>query len=125
MGLCMVQPFDSASFAPRAPNAVALAPLIQAMARLLSSTRARTCAASTPYTTNTAKVIAMKTALNSSMCAIALSVPAGTNCGTMLWETKRTKHWKADWITKLKRDVCDRKAAAGLGRLGESAAGRR
>ena len=32
----------------------------------------------------------------------------------MLWETKRTKHWKADWITKLKRDVCDRKAAAGV-----------
>ncbi len=31
--------------------------------------------------------------------------PAGTVCGKILWESKRTKAWSDGWITKLKEDV--------------------
>lgn len=31
--------------------------------------------------------------------------PLGTVCGTILWESKRTKSWSDSWITKLKGDV--------------------
>jgi hypothetical protein len=31
--------------------------------------------------------------------------PKGYECGTILWETKRTKNWTDGWITKLKSDL--------------------
>ena len=31
--------------------------------------------------------------------------PSGQNCGTLLWEIKRTKAWSNDWIPKLKDDL--------------------
>ncbi|OGM04170.1 hypothetical protein A2715_05220 [Candidatus Woesebacteria bacterium RIFCSPHIGHO2_01_FULL_39_32] len=31
--------------------------------------------------------------------------PKGFNCGVILWETKRTKAWKDEWVTKLKSDL--------------------
>lgn len=34
----------------------------------------------------------------------------GNICGTMLWESKRTKAWSADWISKLKSDARAEKA---------------
>ncbi|HWE02242.1 MAG TPA: DUF2130 domain-containing protein [Tepidisphaeraceae bacterium] len=30
--------------------------------------------------------------------------PTGTGCGTILWETKRTKNWVAGWLPKLRED---------------------
>lgn len=30
--------------------------------------------------------------------------PSGATCGTILWESKRTKAWGGDWIAKLKED---------------------
>ena len=34
----------------------------------------------------------------------------GTECGTILWETKRTKAWSEGWIEKLKADLRNEKA---------------
>jgi hypothetical protein len=31
-------------------------------------------------------------------------MPAGTDCGTILWETKRTKNWVDGWLPKLRDD---------------------
>lgn len=31
--------------------------------------------------------------------------PRGTYCGTILWESKRTKVWGGDWVSKLKEDL--------------------
>lgn len=30
--------------------------------------------------------------------------PMGQSCGTILWETKRTKHWSDGWLAKLRQD---------------------
>jgi hypothetical protein len=29
----------------------------------------------------------------------------GRECGTIIWESKRTKHWTEDWVNKLKEDM--------------------
>jgi len=31
--------------------------------------------------------------------------PAGKVCGTIVWESKNTKHWQHAWITKIKEDL--------------------
>lgn len=36
--------------------------------------------------------------------------PAGQPCGTILWETKRTKNWSDGWLTKLRDDQRSAKA---------------
>ena len=36
--------------------------------------------------------------------------PKGYICGVILWETKRTKAWKDEWVTKLKSDLRAEKA---------------
>jgi len=36
--------------------------------------------------------------------------PMGVVCGTILWESKRTKQWSDGWVTKLKNDVLSDKA---------------
>lgn len=36
--------------------------------------------------------------------------PMGMDCGTILWESKRTKAWSDGWITKLKEDMLHDKA---------------
>ncbi len=36
---------------------------------------------------------------------------SGRECGKILWETKRTKHWSPSWIQKLKDDQRDAKAS--------------
>lgn len=36
--------------------------------------------------------------------------PKGNNCGSILWESKRTKGWTEGWITKLKNDMRSDKA---------------
>lgn len=36
--------------------------------------------------------------------------PKGYNCGTILWELKRTKEWSEKWISKLKDDARSEKA---------------
>ena len=38
--------------------------------------------------------------------------PTGQSCGSILWETKRTKNWSAGWLAKLRGD--QRKAKADL-----------
>ena len=35
---------------------------------------------------------------------------AGQNCGTILWESKRTKNWSDGWLTKLRQDQNEAKA---------------
>ena len=36
--------------------------------------------------------------------------PAGQNCGTIIWETKRTRNWSDAWLTKLRDDQRSAKA---------------
>lgn len=36
--------------------------------------------------------------------------PSGTECGTILWESKRTKHWNDPWLAKLREDQREAKA---------------
>jgi len=36
--------------------------------------------------------------------------PSGQYCGTIIWESKKTKNWNAGWITKLKSDQRREKA---------------
>jgi hypothetical protein len=36
--------------------------------------------------------------------------PVGQRCGTMLWESKRTKNWSAGWLPKLREDQRTAKA---------------
>jgi hypothetical protein len=36
--------------------------------------------------------------------------PKGMDCGTILWESKRTKTWDNKWLTKLKEDLLTAKA---------------
>lgn len=42
-----------------------------------------------------------------------VKTPKGTVCGVILWETKRTKAWSDEWITKLKSDLRAEKANSG------------
>jgi len=39
-----------------------------------------------------------------------ISTKNETNCGSILWESKRTKNWSEGWITKLKEDQREAKA---------------
>lgn len=39
-----------------------------------------------------------------------VKTPKGTVCGVILWESKRTKSWSADWTDKLKMDLRAEKA---------------
>lgn len=39
-----------------------------------------------------------------------VKTPLGNTCGIILWESKRTKAWSDEWITKLKDDVRNSKA---------------
>lgn len=36
--------------------------------------------------------------------------PLGNHCGTIIWESKRTKNWSATWLPKLREDQRDAKA---------------
>lgn len=36
--------------------------------------------------------------------------PTGDVCGTIIWESKYTKHWNQDWVRKLKDDQLEAKA---------------
>ncbi len=36
--------------------------------------------------------------------------PGGADCGTILWETKRTKNWQETWLPKLRNDAAAIKA---------------
>jgi hypothetical protein len=36
--------------------------------------------------------------------------PQGMSCGVLLWESKHTKHWKDQWVDKLKEDLRQKKA---------------
>jgi hypothetical protein len=40
--------------------------------------------------------------------------PGGQVCGTILWESKRTKRWSDDWLTKLRNDQRAAKAEVSL-----------
>jgi hypothetical protein len=40
--------------------------------------------------------------------------PAGQTCGTILWESKRTKNWSNDWLAKLRNDQRAAKAEIAL-----------
>ncbi|WP_036022180.1 DUF2130 domain-containing protein [Bradyrhizobium yuanmingense] len=40
--------------------------------------------------------------------------PGGQACGTILWESKRTKRWSDDWLTKLRSDQRAAKAEVAL-----------
>ena len=37
--------------------------------------------------------------------------PLGADCGVLLWETKNTRVWSAQWIPKLKDDMIETRAA--------------
>jgi len=41
-------------------------------------------------------------------------IPIGAECGVMLWETKNTKAWSAQWIPKLKDDMIETRAAIAI-----------
>jgi hypothetical protein len=40
--------------------------------------------------------------------------PSGKTCGTILWETKRTKNWSDSWLPKLRADMRAAKAEVAL-----------
>lgn len=40
--------------------------------------------------------------------------PAGLDCGTILWEAKRTKNWSDSWLPKLRQDQRDAGAVAAI-----------
>ncbi len=40
--------------------------------------------------------------------------PSGQNCGSILWESKRTKHWSDGWLSKLRDDQRAAKADMAL-----------
>ncbi len=40
--------------------------------------------------------------------------PRGTECGSMLWEIKRTKNWVDGWVPKLKEDVRSARASIAI-----------
>jgi hypothetical protein len=40
--------------------------------------------------------------------------PAGQECGTILWESKRTKNWSELWLPKLKKDQREAKAEVAI-----------
>ena len=40
--------------------------------------------------------------------------PRGFDCGSILWEVKRTKSWSPGWVAKLKDDVLADKAVVGI-----------
>jgi hypothetical protein len=40
--------------------------------------------------------------------------PLGADCGVLLWETKNTKAWSAQWISKLKDDMIETRAAIAI-----------
>jgi len=41
-------------------------------------------------------------------------MPIGTECGILLWETKNTKAWSAQWIPKLKDDMIETRASIAI-----------
>jgi hypothetical protein len=41
-------------------------------------------------------------------------LPTGIRCGSILWETKRTKYWSDGWLAKLKEDQHAAKAEAAV-----------
>jgi hypothetical protein len=43
-----------------------------------------------------------------------VSSPNGSHCGTILWESKRTKHWNDGWLPKLRDDQRAAKAEVAL-----------
>ena len=40
--------------------------------------------------------------------------PMGADCGMLIWETKNTKAWSAQWISKLKDDMIETRAAIAI-----------
>lgn len=40
--------------------------------------------------------------------------PLGADCGVLLWETKNTKSWSAQWIPKLKDDMIETRASIAI-----------
>lgn len=38
-------------------------------------------------------------------CVQHVLAPSGMRCGSMLWESKRTKHWTESWLQKLREDA--------------------
>ncbi|MDB6025749.1 MAG: uncharacterized protein JWM68_1972 [Verrucomicrobiales bacterium] len=41
-------------------------------------------------------------------------MPSGVGCGTILWETKRTKNWSDGWLSKLREDQRTAKAEVAI-----------
>lgn len=52
--------------------------------------------------------------VNGADIAHTVRSPRGTECGLILWEIKRTKHWTDGWVPKLKEDVRSAKAAIAI-----------
>jgi hypothetical protein len=40
--------------------------------------------------------------------------PVGSNCGSIIWETKNTKAWSPGWISKLKDDMAETRASLAI-----------
>lgn len=52
--------------------------------------------------------------VNGADIAHTVRSPRGTECGLMLWEIKRTKHWTDGWVPKLKEDVRNARASVAI-----------
>lgn len=71
--------------------------------------------------------------INGADIAQGVKSPRGISCGTILWESKRTKSWSDGWVTKLRQDMIAAKAdiaaivsevlpdqlSSGIGNMGE------
>lgn len=54
------------------------------------------------------------TGMNGADLVQTVKNSAGETCGIILWESKNTKHWQAEWVKKLKTDQTTAKADLGI-----------
>jgi hypothetical protein len=52
----------------------------------------------------TDEILEVPKGINGADCVQKVHSPSGLSAGTILWESKRTKSWNNEWITKLKED---------------------
>jgi hypothetical protein len=50
-------------------------------------------------------VDAVKTGARGADVIQTVKMRSGTECGKLVWETKRTEHWSNNWVSKLKTDM--------------------
>jgi hypothetical protein len=53
------------------------------------------------------QIEAVKTGARGADVIQTVQMRSGTQCGKVVWETKRTENWSNNWVSKLKTDMQD------------------